>query len=285
MAIRFFYGWLHRTVSPVDECSWPILDLRIAEMTTEQDKILKMYNNPRFKTKEYDWDVFAGPSAGDQYIDVALKDLETGEDVNLSDYQGKWLVLETGSSTCSMYTKNIPDIQAIEKDFPDVEFLLIYVREAHPGERLHQHQSFEEKVEAAKLLKPRYGEDRRILVDSHDGKYHRTYGAMPNTLYVIRPDGTVHYRCNWATAERLRESLTERDKLHTVENADVKSLKAARGLYTTIRTMWTGGILALFDFMVAAPGMAVRHHKVDAFYKENGRFNKKPGLFSAPADS
>ncbi len=40
----------------------------------------------------------------------------------------------------------------------------------------------------------------------------------------------------------LREALADRDNLHTQENADVKSLKASRGLYTTLRTMWTGGI-------------------------------------------
>jgi len=60
----------------------------------------------------------------------------------------------------------------------------------------------------------------------------------------------------------------------------VKKLKAARGLYTTIRTMWTGGFVSLFDFMKASPGMAIRHQRVDKFYKDNGGFNKKPGLFS-----
>ena len=241
-----------------------------------------VYNNARFTVKEYDWDVFMGPAAGEPYKDAELADLETGDKVKLSDFSGKWVVIETGSSTCSMYTKNIPDMKAIKDDFPEVEYLLVYVREAHPGERLHQHRSYEEKVKAAKLLKPRYGEHRRVLVDTYEGDFHRAYGAMPNILYVIRPDGTIHYRCNWATAESLRKALTERGKLHTYENADIRKLKAARGLYTTIRTMWTGGAMALYDFVKAGPGMAARHHKVDAFYKEHGRFNKTPGLFSAP---
>ena len=178
---------------------------------------------------------------------------------------------------------DIPDMKSIQDDFPDVEFLLIYVREAHPGERLHQHRSFEEKTKAAKLVKPRYNEHRRVLVDAHEGDFHKKYGMMPNILYVIRPDGTVHYRCNWATAKSLRDALEKPDEFHTYENADVKELKAARGLYTTIRTMWTGGIVALYDFVKAGPGMAIRHQKVDAFYRENGSFNKKPGLFSAPS--
>ena len=41
--------------------------------------------------------------------------------------------------------------------------------------------------------------------------------------------------------------------------------------------------MALFDFVKAGPGMAVRHQKVDAYYREHGKFNKKPGLFSDPS--
>lgn len=248
----------------------------------DQPKPKMIYNNARFTVKEYDWDVFMGPAAGDQYKDAELTDLETGESVKLSDFSGKWMVIETGSSTCSMYTKNIPDMKSIEDDFPEVQFLVVYVREAHPGERLHQHRNYDEKVKAAKLLKPRYSEHRRVLVDTYEGDFHRAYGSMPNILYVIRPDGTVHYRSNWATAESLRKALTDRDNLHTYENADMASLKASRGMYTSIRTMWTGGALALFDFVKAGPAMASRHHKVDAFYKEHGKFNKTPGLFSDP---
>jgi hypothetical protein len=247
-------------------------------MSEQKPKMI--YNNEHFGVKAYDWDVFGGPSAGEEFVDSTLTDLDSGEPVKLSDFHGKWVVLETASSTCSMYTKNIPDMKGIEEDNPDVEFLVIYVREAHPGERLHQHKDFEEKLAAARFLKPRYSEHRRILVDSHNGDFHRSYGMMPNILYVIRPDGKIHYRCNWATANRLIDALADRENFHTYENADVKELKAARGLYTTIRTMWTGGIVALYDFVKAGPGMALRHKRVDAYYREHGKFNKKPGLFS-----
>ena len=60
------------------------------------------------------------------------------------------MVLETGSSTCSMYTKNIPDMKGIEEEFPDVKFLMIYVQEAHPGERLGAHKNWEGKPAEAK---------------------------------------------------------------------------------------------------------------------------------------
>ena len=33
-----------------------------------------VYNNAHFTVKHYDWDVFAGPSAGEPYVDAALTD-------------------------------------------------------------------------------------------------------------------------------------------------------------------------------------------------------------------
>jgi len=234
------------------------------------------YNAPRFKVRQYNFDEFIGPAAGDAAPDAAFTDLETGEDVKLSDFRGKWVVIETGSSTCSMYTKNVPDMEAVVKQFPDVEFLLVYVREAHPGERLGAHKSMDDKMKAARNLKPRYGEHRRIVVDNLDGDFHRAYGAMPNVVYVIRPDGTVHYRCNWAAVQLVKEALEDREHLHTLENADLLALRATRKKMHMIRTMWTGGFIALWDFMKNAPYVVAKHKMVDDYYKKHGRFRNQP---------
>ena len=239
-----------------------------------------IYNNPRFRVSDYNFEMFVGPRAGDDLKDFTLTELATGDAVKLTDFAGKWVVIETGSSTCSMYTKNIPDMKQIAGEFADVEFLLVYVREAHPGERLGPHQNMDDKIKAAKLVAPRYAEHRRVLVDNLDGDFHRAYGSMPNVIYIIRPDGKVHYRCNWATPAAVRSALNDRDNYHTQENADTLSLRAGRKKAHMIRTMWTGGFVSLFDFMKASPGMAIRHQRVDKFYKDNGGFNKKPGLFS-----
>jgi len=233
------------------------------------------YNNPRFKIKLYDWDLFKGPAAGDAAPDFTVTDLDSGTEVSLSDFKGKWVAIETGSSTCSMYTKNIPGMEALRAEHADVEFLVIYVREAHPGERLHQHKTFAEKTAAAKLLKPRYKENRRVLVDSHDGDFHQQYGMKPNVIYVIRPDGSVHYRCDWAHEDGLKEALENREQLHTLEHADIDKLHAARGMGITLRTMWTGGIIALWDFFAAGPELVKRHKFEDEYYRKHGRFRNQ----------
>ena len=233
------------------------------------------YNNPRFKVRLYDWDLFVGPQAGDVAPDFEVTDLATGRPVKLSDFRRQWVVIETGSATCSMYTKNIPGMAKLREAHPDVKFLVIYVREAHPGERLHQHRNFDDKLAAAKILKPKYDENRQILLDSHDGAFHRVYGMKPNFIYAIRPDGVVHYRCDWAHVDGLKDALEDRENLHPIEHADMKALHATRGMGIAIRTMWTGGIVALWDFFAAGPGLARRHKLEDAYYSKHGRFKNQ----------
>mgnify|MGYP006412088541 FL=1 len=235
-----------------------------------------IYNNPRFRVSDYNFEMFVGPRAGDDLKDFTLTELATGDAVKLTDFAGKWVVIETGSSTCSMYTKNIPDMKQIAGEFADVEFLLVYVREAHPGERLGPHQNMDDKIKAAKLVAPRYAEHRRVLVDNLDGDFHRAYGSMPNVIYIIRPDGKVHYRCNWATPAAVRSALNDRDNYHTQENADTLSLRAGRKKAHMIRTMWTGGTIALYDFFRGMPLTLARHYKTDTFYKKPGRFINDP---------
>lgn len=246
----------------------------IDEARTKAPKKM-VYLNPRFTVKEYDWGVFVGPRAGEPAKDFTLTDFN-GNEIRLSAYKGKWVVLETASATCSMYVKNIEGMRQLREEFPDVEFLLVYVREAHPGERLGQHKSFDEKFEAAHLLPSKYKEDRKVLIDTLDGDMHRAYGVMPNVVYIIRPDGTVHYRCNWATVDGVREALADRTRLHTHENADMHKLKASRGLFTALKVMWTGGAVALWDFFVATPKLLHRHKMVDEYYDKHGRFQNTP---------
>lgn len=231
------------------------------------------YLNPRFKVGLYDWDKFVGPGAGEPAVDFTCVDFNDKQH-SLSDYRGKWVVIETGSATCSQYSKNINNMKAMQAEFPDVAFVLVYVREAHPGERLKQHRTFADKLEAAKLLPTRYEEHRLILVDTLDGGMHRAYGSMPNVVYVVNPEGIIHYRCDWTYIDGLRKALTERDHPHTEEHAVLRQISAQRSIWTAVRTMWTGGIIALWDFVAQTPALYKKHKLIDAYYNEHGRFKR-----------
>ena len=102
------------------------------------------YNYPRFKMSNYELGYFPGPKAGeDVNYDYTLTDLD-GNEVSLADYKGKWLVIESGSLTCPMYVKNVKPYAKLKEKYPDVEWLVVYVREAHPGETAKQAKTIDE---------------------------------------------------------------------------------------------------------------------------------------------
>lgn len=87
--------------------------------------------------------------------------------------------------------------------------MFIYTREAHPGENVPCHDSFERKLTCAKLLREEAGIGRDILVDDLDGTVHRAYGLMPNMTWVIGRGGRVAYKADWTSAANV-EAFLER---------------------------------------------------------------------------
>lgn len=51
------------------------------------------YNYERFRTSNYEYEKFPGPKAGEIMQDFTLHSLD-GKEVKLSDYRGKWVVIE-----------------------------------------------------------------------------------------------------------------------------------------------------------------------------------------------
>jgi hypothetical protein len=85
--------------------------------------------------------------------------------------------------------------------------MFIYTREAHPGENVVHHDSFEGKLACAELLAEEAGIGRDILVDDLDGTVHRAYGLMPNMTWVISRGGRVAYKANWTSAANVEAFL------------------------------------------------------------------------------
>ena len=51
-----------------------------------------------------------------------------------------------------------------------IEFVMLYVREAHPGENYRQAETIEEKLESARALQDFYGIDWTVAADNVDGE-------------------------------------------------------------------------------------------------------------------
>ncbi len=203
------------------------------------------YNYNRFQGKYYNFDKFDGPEVGEMAIDFEAYDLD-GNRVKLSDYKGRTIVLETGSVTCPIYSNNVERMQQLREEFPDVEFILLYVREAHPGNKIGNHETLEDKISMAKMLGDVDGENRTILVDTLSGDAHNIYTAFPNFVYVIDSDFIVRYRVEWNDPEAVRQVLLD-------PKANPVPSPGKGGIIRNIRVLRRGGINAIFHFLPVLP--------------------------------
>jgi hypothetical protein len=85
----------------------------------------------------------------------------------------------------------------------------VYTREAHPGERVPHHDSFDTKLVNARSLRDDVGIRRPILVDDLEGVAHHAYGLLPNMTWVIGRGGRILYRADWTSAANV-EAFVER---------------------------------------------------------------------------
>jgi hypothetical protein len=95
----------------------------------------------------------------------------------------------------------------------NVEFIAMYVREPHAGERgfpeYRDHESFDHKMEMAKELQDLKNVTLTIGVDDMSQKQHATLGNLPNMAYVIDREGKVAYSNTWQHAEDIDATLAE----------------------------------------------------------------------------
>jgi len=209
------------------------------------------------------------PEPGDAAPDFELRSLD-GELVKLSDFKESCnVVLTFGSATCPQTAASIGGLRSLAREFPrnDVQFLFVYVREAHPGIELPAHHSIEDKARAAMLIREQEHIDFPVLVDELGGEVHRTYGALPNASFVIDKSGRVAYRSLashgssiGAALEELLERQKERGVHHAIvhggEDAITPSLKTFLNAYRAIER---GGSDAVVNFRdeLGIPGRVV----------------------------
>lgn len=166
------------------------------------------YNYHRFRIRDYDWDPMPGPRPGERLDDFSVRRLDGGE-LCLSDLRGRPVVLEMGSYTCPQFVANVERMQALRRRYPHAVFLVLYTREAHPGERVGPHAEYFDKQMLAHRLRQEHGDGRTYLVDDLDGRVNRMLGAWPNATYVLDGRGTVIYRSMFTWPPTVAEILDE----------------------------------------------------------------------------
>lgn len=224
-------------------------------------QVEKVYGYKRFTPEQYEFTQDTGLKKGDLLAHIELFNL-SGRRVKLQELiRGKPLVIETGSMTCPMYAQSSPRMQEIIKKYPQFNYVLIYVREAHPGERQRQHSSIEEKITAAMKTTKIYNEfHRTILIDDVYGTAHNLFGSMPNSIYVIDTDSHVLFKSAWNNTNEIEQILQGIIVGGDVESRELKAVPPFS--FRGTRALFLGGFIALWDFVIGLPRLISNHKKV-----------------------
>ncbi len=86
------------------------------------------------------------------------------------------------------------------------EFLLVYIKEAHPEDEwqmdvnheadvvYHQPKTVDERRELARLFVEKMGVEAPVLIDDIENTANACYAAWPERIYVIDTDGRIAYK-------------------------------------------------------------------------------------------
>lgn len=161
-----------------------------------------------------------------------------------------------------------------------VAFLTVYVREAHPGERYPQPETFETKLAHARAYKNRDRIPWSVAVDDVDGAFHQVVDPKPNAAYFVDEDGRIVFRTLWSNDERgLRQgfhALVSADAASGRGQREAKILPMMRGMGKMDEILGSAGAVARQDFRRAMP-------PVYAMAKIAGLFRPLPPLARAVA--
>lgn len=222
----------------------------------------KKYNYDTFTKdvlmKDVVTDKIGGPRPGESAPDFEGRTLD-GDRVRLSDYRGeKNVVLTFGSATCPFTAGSIGGMNDLFGEYNDenTQFLFVYVREAHPGEKLRAHGSMRDKIRAAETFREEEAIDIPIIVDDVNGDIHKKYGKLPNPTYIIDKSGRVAFRCLWTrpgsiddALEELLDRQKERDVEHAVVNGGEDStMPSTYAMLHSYRALERGGNKSIKDF-------------------------------------
>ncbi|MCF6302513.1 MAG: hypothetical protein L3J13_04840 [Devosiaceae bacterium] len=207
------------------------------------------YNYDKFSADEYDLSNFAGPKAGDKAPD-ALFTMADGSFRRLLDFSEEFLVVELGSVTCPLFQSRRKTMAQLSIHYSQVKFVVLYIREAHPGAEIKQHAQMQDKYFSAQQLDDGNGDLREVLVDDIEGHAHRAYGSYPNAVFIINRNGCVVFTSDWNDAHATGRALK---LLLAGKPANVRSFFKPAHPKIGIETFKRSGKGAGLDFLKGFP--------------------------------
>lgn len=133
---------------------------------------------------------FAQVATNEPAKDFTLKDTQ-GVEHSLSDYQGKYVVLEWINHECPFVKKhyNSNNMQALQEEYTAKGIIWLSINSSAPGKQGHCSGE-----EAENLTQEKEANPTAVLLDS-DGTVGRMYAAQTTPhMYIINPEGTLIYQ-------------------------------------------------------------------------------------------
>ena len=146
--------------------------------------------------------------AGDIAPDFRLPDPSGKTEISLTDLRrAKPVVLVFASYTCPPFRRMSGDVEKLYQAHKDrAEFLLVYIREAHPDsvlpvkkgddaamEKIVQTSDLESRSRHAEICRTMLNLSFPAVVDREDNKVNAGYAGWPIRLVIVDTDGKVAY--------------------------------------------------------------------------------------------
>jgi hypothetical protein len=149
------------------------------------------------------------------------------------------VVLVFGCYSAPPCVRELHEIDRLaERQLPGFRMIFIYTREIHPDENLPQgrfpfHRTMNDKVTAARMLRRDLGLQMTVAVDDLAGTVHLAYGGLPFCAVIVRSDGTVVHREEWASADQLGSVMAN------LAAADGRRAAGATPRLSLSETLWS----------------------------------------------
>ena len=152
--------------------------------------------------------MYEGPKVGQRAPLFQLRRAQAEGEIALSSLlREKPLVLVFGNFTCGPFRGYYPAVDELYKKYQGrANFLMVYVREAHPtdgwkmesntraGVAVAQPKSFEERAGVAEQFCTRLKPSMPVVIDEVSDAVGHAYSGMPARLYLIDAQGKVAYK-------------------------------------------------------------------------------------------
>ncbi len=160
-----------------------------------------------------------------------------------------------------------PALKQLYSEFGNrIDFLTVYVREAHPGDRYPQPHDLQRKLQHAREYRDRDAIPWPVAVDDVEGTLHRALDAKPNAAYVMTAGGRIAQRVLWSNDTRgVRQALRAALEGQPDGQRESKVTAMLRGVGVMKPTLEGAGVTALQDLRREVPPIYVLASLASAF--------------------